>query len=321
MNPGQTTRVLFSALLSLFCGGAFAAAQSPAPLELDSCVFAGRGLEALPSCGDGKLDKEEDCDDGNQQAGDGCSATCAREVLYTADSDLDGISDEDERRLGTDPQRADSDGDGLCDGIELVPGACVGIEAATLWQDTDQDGLIDALDPDDDGDGVPTREELAWGCQASTADHDRDGLDDWQDPDSDNDGIADAQEPRGDKDGDGHTDRLDRYQQDGPLGDLDQDGLTNAQERRLGTHPLRSDTDQDGLPDAIEAPNGQPLDHDGDGRIDALDADSDNDGLSDAEEGVSDLNHNGLPDYRDSEARGPMSAAPAPQGGLADSQR
>jgi cysteine-rich repeat protein len=37
------------------------------------------GLERDPSCGDGELLLEEDCDDGNVEAGDGCGPTCAIE--------------------------------------------------------------------------------------------------------------------------------------------------------------------------------------------------------------------------------------------------
>jgi cysteine-rich repeat protein len=34
-----------------------------------------------PSCGDGVKDEAEDCDDGNQASGDGCSSTCGTEVV------------------------------------------------------------------------------------------------------------------------------------------------------------------------------------------------------------------------------------------------
>src|SRR5207249_455274 len=33
-------------------------------------------------CGDGVLDPGEECDDGNVQSGDGCSATCRPEVCF-----------------------------------------------------------------------------------------------------------------------------------------------------------------------------------------------------------------------------------------------
>jgi len=67
------------------------------------------------------------------------------------DTDGDGIPDAKEKTLGLDPDKEDSDGDGISDFIEL----------ARDPQDTDGDGKIDALDDDDDGDGVLTAAEKA----------------------------------------------------------------------------------------------------------------------------------------------------------------
>ena len=55
------------------------------------------------------------------------------------DSDGDGIGDEDERGAGTDPLVADTDEDGLTDGVELTGEAGTG----PLVADTDGDGLCD----------------------------------------------------------------------------------------------------------------------------------------------------------------------------------
>ncbi len=96
------------------------------------------------------------------------------------DTDGDGISDDNERIIGTDPYNADTDGDGIGDQQELGNGGNP--------QDTDNDGIIDALDPDDDGDGIPTLDE-------GTGDADNDGIPDYLDPD-----IAPI-----DADGDGFT--------------------------------------------------------------------------------------------------------------------
>jgi cysteine-rich repeat protein len=38
------------------------------------------GLSKLPKCGDGVLDPDEQCDDGNDFDGDGCSADCKLEI-------------------------------------------------------------------------------------------------------------------------------------------------------------------------------------------------------------------------------------------------
>jgi choice-of-anchor B domain-containing protein len=44
-------------------------------------------------CGNGTLDPVEECDDGNSEAGDGCSATCQ---IEGEDTDGDGVPDEDD---------------------------------------------------------------------------------------------------------------------------------------------------------------------------------------------------------------------------------
>ena len=56
------------------------------------------------------------------------------------DTDGDGISDEDELALGTDPSLADSDGDGLNDDEEVALGT------DPLVQDSDGDGLTDGAE-------------------------------------------------------------------------------------------------------------------------------------------------------------------------------
>lgn len=66
------------------------------------------------------------------------------------DGDGDGISDGREKVLGTNPTLTDSDGDGLSDSIEIEG-----------EKDSDNDGTIDALDPDDDDDGIMTAMEGA----------------------------------------------------------------------------------------------------------------------------------------------------------------
>jgi len=44
------------------------------------------------------------------------------EVQVIVDSDEDGLSDEEEAALGTDPNNKDSDGDGIEDGVEVEQG-------------------------------------------------------------------------------------------------------------------------------------------------------------------------------------------------------
>ncbi len=77
----------------------------------------------------------------------------------------------------------------------------------------------------------------------------------------------------------GTTQSLDLDPAFGLLVDLDDDGLTGAEEAALGTDPTSADTDGDGLPDAYEAAHGlDPLDP-----ADA-DRDADGDGLTNLQE-------------------------------------
>jgi len=119
-----------------------------------------------------------------------------------ADADGDGLTNEQEAQLGTDPTSTDSDNDGLSDIDELGDDLSNPI-------DHDGDGIIDALDEDDDNDGVPTVEE-------GTGDADEDGIPNHHDTDSDNDSIPDAEEGDGDADCDGIIDRLDPDETAGP---------------------------------------------------------------------------------------------------------
>ena len=114
-----------------------------------------------------------------------------------ADSDGDGLSDDAEAKLGTDPTNPDTDGDGYGDGVEaLLPGslnpttANPGCESRV---DTDQDGLLDCEEaaagtlpnnPDSNGNFIPDRIEFLGQAAAVVddpkADADRDGIPDDQ---------------------------------------------------------------------------------------------------------------------------------------------
>ncbi len=159
-------------------------------------------------------------------------------------------------------------------------------------EDTDRDGVPDFLDLDSDNDGIPDAIE-AGPNPATPVDTDGDGIPDFLDLDSDNDGIPDTQEAGSpDADGDGIVDcsTIPSFSLDGfcddvdpvnggtavPDPDTDGDGIVDR---------LDIDSDNDGLPDIIEAGG---VDLDGDGRIDDIDpatgellSDADADGLSD----------------------------------------
>ena len=162
------------------------------------------------------------------------------------DSDSDGVGDSlDAFPLDPDEQH-DTDGDGLGDNAELSLGC-------------------DPADADTDGDSIPDGEDVFPTDVMEWSDLDGDGLGDNADSDDDNDGMSDIWEQR--------------YAlvsgEDDAAEDHDNDGLTNLEEYTNGTHPLKSDTDLDGLPDGLEVKGFC---------TNALDRDSDDDGLSDGEE-------------------------------------
>ncbi|MET0027232.1 MAG: hypothetical protein ABW101_06305 [Candidatus Thiodiazotropha sp.] len=265
------------------------------------------------------------------------------------DLDHDGISNMIEECFGTDPNNPDSDGDSVPDGEELYGGTP--LELCTNPLDTDGDGIPDALDTDDDNDGIPTRDEAGkYGFTdgndgSSWDDPDHDGLPNYRDTDSDNDGKPDSMEwgwgfdkveftreqilqfahdlkihgyntrlklgihDFPDHDGDGIPDVLDAWDEDGPTGDADQDGLSNMFETFIGTDPFNRDTDADGLWDNEEVADDDGDgdydldDFDDDGIIDVLDADDDNDGAPTFWERT-DADGDGIPDYHDPDSYG-----------------
>lgn len=125
-------------------------------------------------------------------------------------------------RIADDDAERDHDGDGLPSGDECPDFA--------ECRDTDDDGIPDYLDPDDDNDGIPTADE-----GAPDRDSDGDGIPDYLDPVDDGGGGEDV--------------------------DSDGDGLTDEREAELGTDPNDPDTDDDGFPDGEEVNAGtDPLD-------------------------------------------------------------
>lgn len=198
------------------------------------------------------------------------------------DSDGDGLSDGTEEAIGTDPNDADTDDDGVRDGSEV-----------NLSDDTDGDGLINARDPDSDNDGLFDGTELGHDCAdpatAVELGHCRPDADTGTtttspvDPDTDDGGVRDGAEDAN-LDGAVDTGELDPNDPSDDAGatDTDGDGLPDNTEDDLGTDPNDADSDDDGVPDGDEA---NPSDDtDGDGFINARDPDSDDDGLFDGTE-------------------------------------
>ena len=201
------------------------------------------------------------------------------------DNDGDGIPDYvDASSAGPAPNAGDSDGDGIADNIEC--------ELYPLCADSDNDGTPDYMETDSDNDGIPDVNEAG----SALNDADNDGIDDTFDIDitrltngldQNGDGIDDTQLL--DTDGDGTPDYQDA--------DSDGDGIDDIVECPAGI-PC-PDADNDGIPDQLDASDGDASGDDITGR-----GDSDGDGISDIDECItgvpcSDIDQDGLPDYMD----------------------
>ncbi|WP_164518381.1 YPDG domain-containing protein, partial [Bifidobacterium castoris] len=165
----------------------------------------------------------------------------------TKDTDKDGLPDKEEEKIGTDPTKPDTDGDGISDGDEVN-----GTKNPFPDGKHDPDGKpgnTDPLNPDTDGDGVSDGDEV------TGAKNDGKPTDPNSD-DTDKDGVKDSDEI---KDGTDPT-----------KPDTDGDGLPDGEEKKIGTDPTKPDTDGDGISDGDEVngtknpfPDGK---HDPDGK-------------------------------------------------------
>jgi len=147
------------------------------------------------------------------------------------DSDGDGLSDQYEERIGTEPYLSDTDGDGINDGIEVG-------ENHNKPLNSDHDRYIDALDYDDDNDGLPTILE-------SKADTDKDGLKDYLDTDSDNDLVSDGIEA-GMLQKDNNHDLID------DAFDSEQAGAVDKNGDGINDNFKQPDHNNDGIPDYLD---------------------------------------------------------------------
>ena len=275
------------------------------------------------SDGDG-INDFADLDDDN----DGIPDT----VETTADTDGDGIpnsldldSDNDGIPDVQEAGGSDTNNDGIIDGFIDLNGD--GLDDNTAANplpnpDTDGDGIVNAQDLDSDNDGITDVTE------AGGTDANGDGiLDGYVDTDGDgwND-VADANNggtslPTPDTDGDGHNDYVDLDSDNDGIPDVIEAGGTDT--NGDGIIDGFTDTDGDGLSDNVDPDNGgTPLpnpDTDGDGVNDAIDLDSDNDGITDVTEaGGTDTNGDGIIDgYVDTDGDGLSDNVDTNNGGTA----
>lgn len=219
-------------------------------------------------------------------------------VFGTPDLDRDGISNGQERMMGTDEANADTDGDGLPDGYEArgLRNIPKGWTKAMIDQLPSTSFRPDPRKADTDDDSIGDRDELFKTKTNPTRDDtDLDGLNDAEEiargtkalkPDSDNDGLTDGEE-------------VNIYHSNPLAADTDSDKLGDGDEvRKYGSNPTRVDTDEDGLKDGDEInafkTNPKSKDTDSDGLLDgeevlnyrttATRQDTDGDGLTDGEE-------------------------------------
>jgi len=178
----------------------------------------------------------------------------------SSDGDLDGLTLDQEKQIGTNPDLADTDNDGLIDGLEFNQ-----YKTDPLKMDSDGDDLNDneevksyTTDPnnlDTDNDGISDGEEIGnYDTDPLRSDTDFDGLSDYDEiynhktnpskSDTDDDGL---------KDGDEYV----KYNTSPNNIDSDNDGITDGDEvLKYNTNPAKEDTDGGTISDEIEIERG-----------------------------------------------------------------
>ena len=276
------------------------------------------GTAVVPTNTDGTDEPDyRDTDTDNDNDGDGV----LRDQVEGYDANKNGFSelDIDQDGLLTDETgyNTDTDGDGIWDLFDSFSGRgannIIGTDADL--QDTDNDGVPDFRDQDDDGDAL------------STANEDVNNNGDWTDDkdqgggatpdylffnDSDLDRVADGVDNDGDNDGIPDTQEYDTGTLRNPFGDQDMDGIFNWNDSDDPTNLVGgalTDSNADGVWDEYDwdldgVPNFFDLDSDNDGIPDIVEAggtDSNNDAIID---GIVDSDSDGIFDNVDVNATG-----------------
>ena len=206
------------------------------------------------------------------------------------DKDGDGVANEFDAFPLIAAESKDQDDDTVGDNADNCPAAANQDQA-----DTDQDGLGNACDNDNDGDGIAEGEggdNCPMVANTSQKDLDEDGEGDACDTDVDGDGVLNNAPDNCPTHSNPDQENSDQADDGGDACDLDDDndGLSDAEENGLGTNPLLADTDSDGELDNVDNcpkdSNADQADADSNGQGDVCDIDTDGDGvLNDAEEG------------------------------------
>ncbi|MGC7872234.1 alpha/beta fold hydrolase [Desulfosporosinus sp. SYSU MS00001] len=136
------------------------------------------------------------------------------------DSDNDGLPDDYEKKIASDPNNPDTDNDGLPDGYEV---SVLGTDPTKT--DSNDNGTSDALE-DFDSDGLNNLNEYLNNTNPFKSDTDGDGLSD--------------------------NDEINVYKTNPLMTDTDGDQLSDGSEIKLGFDPLMQDTDGNGTIDSLE---------------------------------------------------------------------
>ncbi|MGV3563819.1 MAG: hypothetical protein ACO1ON_11105 [Nocardioides sp.] len=217
------------------------------------------------------------------------------------DTDGDGLTDDVEGVIGTNPNNQDSDGDGTRDGQEDADSdGLTNLEEATGSENDRYDNEpTKPTDADSDDDGLTDGQEVdLTGTDPNTADTDGDGTSDAAE-DPDGDGLTNLQEVSGSE-----NDAFDNEPTKPLVADSDGDGLEDGEETsgsendafaNAPTDPNAADTDGGGVPDGDEVTSTGPTDpatNPNNAADDVLDpaGDADQDGVTNGDEVSGDAN-------------------------------